>query len=52
MGYIEELRSLVGHRPLIFVGSVVIVQDSNDRILLQQRKHPFGEWGIPGGLME
>ncbi|WP_088832313.1 NUDIX hydrolase [Paenibacillus tyrfis] len=52
MGYIEELRSLVGHRPLIFVGSVVIVQDSNDRILLQQRKHPFGAWGIPGGLME
>ncbi|WP_163852847.1 NUDIX hydrolase [Paenibacillus elgii] len=52
MGYIEELRSLVGHRPLIFVGSVVIVQDSNDRILLQQRKHPFGTWGIPGGLME
>ncbi|GMX60271.1 NUDIX hydrolase [Paenibacillus elgii] len=52
MGYIEELRNLVGHRPLIFVGSVVIVQDSNDRILLQQRKHPFGAWGIPGGLME
>ncbi|MEC0208173.1 NUDIX hydrolase [Paenibacillus ehimensis] len=52
MGYIEELRSIVGHRPLIFVGSVVIVQDSRDRILLQQRKHPLGSWGIPGGLME
>jgi ADP-ribose pyrophosphatase YjhB (NUDIX family) len=52
MGYIEELRSIVGHRPLILVGSVVIVQDSDDRILLQQRKQPYGVWWIPGGLME
>jgi 8-oxo-dGTP pyrophosphatase MutT (NUDIX family) len=52
MGYIEELRELVGHRPLIFVGSVVIVLDDIGRILLQQRKHPYGYWGIPGGLME
>ncbi|MBM6617986.1 NUDIX hydrolase [Bacillus suaedaesalsae] len=52
MGYIEELRKLVGHRPLIFVGSVVIIADEQGRILLQQRKFPNGVWGLPGGLME
>jgi len=52
MGYIEEIRALVGHRPLILVGAVVIVVDAEGRLLLQQRKHPYGVWGIPGGLME
>lgn len=52
MGYIEELRAIVGHRPLILVGAVVIVLDECGRILLQQRKHPAGYWAIPGGLME
>jgi ADP-ribose pyrophosphatase YjhB (NUDIX family) len=52
MGYIEELRAIVGHRPLIFVGSVVIILDEKKRILLQQRTFPNGTWGIPGGLME
>lgn len=52
MGYVEDLRSLVGHRPLILVGSVVIVLDDKGRILLQKRKHPYGSWGLPGGLME
>lgn len=52
MGYIEELRAIVGHRPLIFVGAVVIIVDEQGRILLQQRRIPYGRWGIPGGLME
>ncbi len=52
MGYIEELRSIVGHRPLIFVGSVTIIIDQSGRLLLQLRKFPNGYWGIPGGLME
>lgn len=52
LGYIEDLRAIVGHRPLIFVGSVVIIVDDMGRILLQQRKYPYGSWGIPGGLME
>jgi 8-oxo-dGTP pyrophosphatase MutT (NUDIX family) len=52
MGYIEELRAIVGHRPLILVGSLVIMKDEKGRILLQQRKHPYGFWGLPGGLME
>lgn len=52
MGYIEDIRALVGHRPLILVGAIVIVVDKEGRLLLQQRKHPLGFWGIPGGLME
>ncbi len=52
MGYIEELRALVGHRPLILTGAVAIVVDSTGRVLLQQRRHPHGMWGLPGGLME
>ena len=52
MGYIEELRKLVGHRPLIFVGSVTVIVDEKGRILIQQRKFPEGSWGLPGGLME
>lgn len=52
MGYIEELRAIVGHRPLILVGAVVVIVDEQDRVLLQQRVHPRGKWAFPGGLME
>ncbi|MBN8236517.1 NUDIX hydrolase [Halobacillus kuroshimensis] len=52
MGYVEDLRALVGHRPLIFVGAVVVIVDDQGRILLQQRTSPHGVWGLPGGLME
>lgn len=50
MGYAEELRKIVGHRPLIFNGSKVIVVDREKNILLLKR--PDGIWDIPGGLME
>ena len=52
MGYVEDLRKLVGHHPLILVGSTVVLMDRKGRILLQQRKFPKGKWGLPGGLME
>ncbi|PFG05131.1 NUDIX hydrolase [Bacillus sp. es.034] len=52
MGYIEELRKIVGHRPLLFVGSVTVIVDELGRLLLQQRTFPKGIWGIAGGLME
>ena len=37
MGYIMDLRAYVGHRPLIQVGSAVILDDEQGRILLQLR---------------
>ncbi|CAM4004381.1 NUDIX hydrolase [Lederbergia lenta] len=42
MGYVEELRKIVGHRPLIFVDAVTIIVDECGRILLQQRKLQSG----------
>ena len=52
MGYIEELRALVGHRRLILCGSSVVVYNERGELLLQQRVYPEGRWCFPGGLME
>ncbi len=52
MGYIEEVRALVGHRRMIFCGSSVIVRNEKGELLLQQRAEPEGRWCFPGGLME
>lgn len=51
MDYIKELRTLVGHRPLIWPGAGIIVEDGTGRILLMRRADN-GAWGIPGGMME
>jgi 8-oxo-dGTP pyrophosphatase MutT (NUDIX family) len=51
MNYIEDLRTLIGHHPLIMVGAAVLVSDSQGRVLLHQRADN-GLWGIPGGAME
>ena len=50
MGYIQELRALVGHRPIIMVGSGILLMREN-QVLLQRRKDN-GLWGIPGGSLE
>ena len=52
MGYIEDLRAIIGHTPVNLCGSTVIIRNSVGKILMQQRKYPYGRWGIPGGLME
>lgn len=50
LGYVEDLRKIIGTRPVILVGSVVVVIDEEGKILLQKR--PEGVWGLPGGLLE
>ncbi|WP_411852885.1 NUDIX domain-containing protein [Virgibacillus halodenitrificans] len=50
MDYVSEIRKLVGHRPLILTGSVVLILNENNELLLQHRTD--GGWGLPGGLME
>ncbi|MEH7383563.1 NUDIX domain-containing protein [Bacillus sp. JJ1533] len=50
MGYIEELRKVVGNRPLNLVGTAVGVINEKGEILLQQRMN--GVWGVPGGFLE
>lgn len=52
MSYIGEIRKLVGTRPLILPGAVVIVLNEAREVLLQERREPEGMWGLPGGLME
>lgn len=52
MGYVEDLRKEVGHRPLILPGASVIVVDNENRVLLQKRTSPKKIWGLPGGLMD
>lgn len=37
MGYIQELRRLVGTRPLIMAGSCVIIRNQEQQILFQKR---------------
>jgi 8-oxo-dGTP pyrophosphatase MutT (NUDIX family) len=51
MSYIQELRALVGHRPLILVGVLVMIFDENHRLLLQHRTDDK-TWDLPGGTME
>lgn len=51
MGYIMELRKIVGHIPLLQVGASVIVEDSEGRILLQLRQDNHC-WGYAGGSVE
>ncbi|MFZ3577779.1 NUDIX hydrolase, partial [Virgibacillus sp. DJP39] len=51
MGYIMDLRKLVGSRPLIIAGASVLLIDENERLLLQLRKDN-NCWGLAGGSME
>jgi 8-oxo-dGTP pyrophosphatase MutT (NUDIX family) len=50
MGYVSELRKLVGNRPLILPGAVVLIFNDKNELLLQHRTD--GGWGLPGGIME
>ena len=51
MPYVQDLRAVVGQRPLILVAAgVLICNDSGD--LLVQRRTDDQLWGIPGGSME
>lgn len=50
MEYYKYLRQYVGHKPIILPGSVVIIVNDLNEILLQKRHS--GNWGLPGGLMD
>ena len=52
MGYIEDLRSMIGHTRVNLCGAAVFIRNDEGRILMQQRKYPYGRWGVPCGLME
>jgi 8-oxo-dGTP pyrophosphatase MutT (NUDIX family) len=52
MGYVEDLRAIIGHRRIILNGCIAFIENAQGQILMQQRKYPYGKWGLPGGLME
>lgn len=51
MGYISELRKIVGHRTLIMPCACLIIGDGKGNILLQKRVDD-GKWGYHGGAVE
>jgi 8-oxo-dGTP pyrophosphatase MutT (NUDIX family) len=51
MGYVQELRLLVGHRPLIIPGAAVLILNRQGDLLLQHRTDNR-QWGLIGGSME
>ena len=46
MGYIEELRKMIGHTPVNLVGSVVIIKNEKNEILLHKRTFPEDTWSF------
>ncbi|MFJ5763680.1 NUDIX hydrolase [Neobacillus sp. NPDC093182] len=51
MGYISEIRKLIGSRPIISVGATILVVNDKREILFQHRSDTL-DWGLPGGSME
>lgn len=51
MNYIMNMRSKVGHEPIINVGATILVFNENNEILLNLRSDT-NDWGIPGGGKE
>lgn len=51
MGYIQEIRQMVGNYSIIAIGATIIVYNEKNEILLNRRTDT-GTWGIPGGAME
>jgi ADP-ribose pyrophosphatase YjhB (NUDIX family) len=51
MDYIQQLRQLIGHRPILMLGAVTLILDREHRLLMMKRTDS-GLWGIPGGAVE
>lgn len=51
MGYVSDMRKIIGKKPLLIVACAVYIFDKNGRVLLQNRADDFS-WGAPGGSMD
>ena len=51
MNYLSDLRRIVGNRPLLSIGSTVLVFNEKNELLLNLRADT-NTWGIPGGALE
>jgi 8-oxo-dGTP pyrophosphatase MutT (NUDIX family) len=52
MGYVKNLRSIIGTMPVNLVATTVLMVNDKGEILLQKRSEPYGTWGLPGGQIE
>jgi len=51
MGYLSDLRKIVGTRPLLSCGATILVFNESKELLLNLRSDT-STWGIPGGGMD
>lgn len=51
MGYLSELRKIIGTRPIIMAGAAIILLNEKREVLLQRRTDS-GDWGTIGGALE
>lgn len=51
MSYIQDMRALIGTRPLMLPVAAVLIENQTGQILLQQRQDN-GLWGLNGGALE
>ena len=51
MDYIQQLRQLIGHRPILMLGAVTLILNEDNHLLMMKRTDS-GYWGIPGGAVE
>ncbi len=51
MGYVSDIRKVVGSRPLIIVGATLLaLNEANELLLIKRTDNEC--WGVPGGSME
>ncbi|WP_412028289.1 NUDIX hydrolase [Deinococcus yunweiensis] len=50
-GYVQHLRSRIGHAPVNWAGVCALVVNGSGEVLLQRRTDTGG-WGTPGGIAE
>ena len=51
MGYINYIRKMVGHKPIITCGASVLLFNQEGQLLMQRRKDN-NLWGYAGGAVE
>ena len=51
MGYISDIRKMVGHIPLMACAAGALIMNEKGQVLLQRRSDD-GNWGNPGGSMD
>lgn len=51
MNYYQTLRKFIGHDPILTSGTILVVFNEKNEILMQLRSD-YKQWGFPGGGLE